>query len=369
MAMKNQNPDEEELYTFVVEWFDSVADLTRKYHLRYWPSDNSLSMYDVAKNRLFLKRIVNQDISFPNDLYVGKTIVVYSRQLKIIDYADAFTRNKFESISNCYHILFIGFKSFTAFLAQIYKHDTASFHYKSIHSIYANQRIQHHLKLKKENEILITCEFVGSKDIALAFNECSNNAECEFTAKMCDETADQSLLHEIKQSASSADLSEESVSSVCLIKPHALSFASAIIDDVLNEGFFISAIATKKLTLSEAKRFYQVYEGVVKEYSYMIEQILSGSVIALQVQCNSMDVHNGNENEKNVANVQVDEINSNAAFQEFREFVGPKDPEIAKYIRPHTLRAKYGVDVVQNAIHCTDLQEDGGLETKFFFSA
>jgi nucleoside-diphosphate kinase len=46
---------------------------------------------------------------------------------------------------------------------------------------------------------------------------------------------------------------------------------------------------------------------------------------------------------------------------------GPIDPEIAKNLRPNTLRAKFGVDRVKNAIHCTDLPEDGVLESQYFF--
>lgn len=39
--------------------------------------------------------------------------------------------------------------------------------------------------------------------------------------------------------------------------------------------------------------------------------------------------------------------------------------EVAKHLRPHTLRAKFGVDKVRNAIHCTDLPDDAGLEVRW----
>lgn len=44
------------------------------------------------------------------------------------------------------------------------------------------------------------------------------------------------------------------------------------------------------------------------------------------------------------------------------------DPEIAKNLRPNTLRGRFGVDRCKNAIHCTDLPEDGTLESEYFFS-
>ena len=65
--------------------------------------------------------------------------------------------------------------------------------------------------------------------------------------------------------------------------------------------------------------------------------------------------------------------------QEFRQVAGPHDPEIGfdtlilidliqlnatsgKYVRPDTIRAKFGKDRINNALHATDLPEDGVLE-------
>ena len=44
------------------------------------------------------------------------------------------------------------------------------------------------------------------------------------------------------------------------------------------------------------------------------------------------------------------------------------DPEIAKSLRPNTIRAKFGHSKEINAVHCTDLPEDGQLEVEYFFS-
>ena len=59
--------------------------------------------------------------------------------------------------------------------------------------------------------------------------------------------------------------------------------------------------------------------------------------------------------------------NSDNVVCEFRELCGPHDPDIAKVLRKDTLRSKFGLDRVQNAVHCTDLPEDGLLECEFFF--
>ena len=61
------------------------------------------------------------------------------------------------------------------------------------------------------------------------------------------------------------------------------------------------------------------------------------------------------------------EVRQENAVASFRELCGPMDPEIAKNLRPNTLRARYGSDRVKNAVHCTDLPEDGVLESQYFF--
>ena len=51
-----------------------------------------------------------------------------------------------------------------------------------------------------------------------------------------------------------------------------------------------------------------------------------------------------------------------------RELCGPADPEIARMMRPNSIRAKFGLNKTQNAVHCTDLAEDGQLEVSYFFT-
>ena len=45
---------------------------------------------------MFMKRMACGSIS-TKDLYLGSIITVFSRQLKLVDYGDLFTKNKFES--------------------------------------------------------------------------------------------------------------------------------------------------------------------------------------------------------------------------------------------------------------------------------
>lgn len=66
--------------------------------------------------------------------------------------------------------------------------------------------------------------------------------------------------------------------------------------------------------------------------------------------------------------VQVATRDGREPVEAFRQLVGPRDPELARVLRPNTLRARFGVSRVRNAVHCTDLVEDGPLEASYFFS-
>ena len=81
----------EDRYVFETDWFDSQADLIRKYLFTYYPKDNSIEMYDIKNKKVFLKRMAYAQISM-DELYLGSIITVYSRQLKLVEYGDLFTR-------------------------------------------------------------------------------------------------------------------------------------------------------------------------------------------------------------------------------------------------------------------------------------
>jgi len=41
--------------------------------------------------------------------------------------------------------------------------------------------------------------------------------------------------------------------------------------------------------------------------------------------------------------------------------------ELARHIRPNSIRALFGRTKAKNAIHCTDMPEDAILEVEYFF--
>jgi len=87
----------EDRFVFIVEWYDAAASLIRNYNLTFYPKQNAIEMYDLKNKRVFLKKTEMPDLTM-QDLYLGSIISVFSRQLKIVEYADVFTKAQFEEV-------------------------------------------------------------------------------------------------------------------------------------------------------------------------------------------------------------------------------------------------------------------------------
>ncbi|KAF5399153.1 Nucleoside diphosphate kinase [Paragonimus heterotremus] len=78
-------------YSFIVEWYDPYATIVRTYVLGYHSEKNSVEM---KTHKLFLKSTKVDDLKL-SDFYLGSCITVLSRTLRIIDFADNFTKKAF----------------------------------------------------------------------------------------------------------------------------------------------------------------------------------------------------------------------------------------------------------------------------------
>ena len=77
-------------YAFLAEWYDDQASLTRSYQLLFHPHDQACEMFDLKSRRTFLRRTKLESLSL-GQLYIGATVHIMSRQLKIVDYGDEYT--------------------------------------------------------------------------------------------------------------------------------------------------------------------------------------------------------------------------------------------------------------------------------------
>ncbi len=126
-----------------------------------------------------------------------------------------------------------------------------------------------------------------------------------------------------------------------MIKPTAVrkGYAGAILDMTIKGGFRIKAMKMTRLSLEEAQTFYGVHKGR-PFFEDLTRFMSSGPIIAAVLE---------KEN----------------AVEEWRNFIGATNPAEAA---EGTIRALYGTDVGQNAVHGSDSDENALIESRFFFS-
>ncbi|MCO5595813.1 hypothetical protein L7F22_049863 [Adiantum nelumboides] len=78
-------------FAFIVRWLDPKTLLIWHYQLFYYTYDQSVEMFDIKNQRIFLKRVSHPEIHLEH-LYIGASISLYSRQLIIESYGDEFTK-------------------------------------------------------------------------------------------------------------------------------------------------------------------------------------------------------------------------------------------------------------------------------------
>eukprot|EP00922_Rhytidocystis_sp_ex-Travisia-forbesii_P040134 GHVS01059687.1.p1 GENE.GHVS01059687.1~~GHVS01059687.1.p1 ORF type:complete len:375 (+),score=30.25 GHVS01059687.1:2034-3158(+) len=345
-------------HAFLVEWWDTQAELVRQYNLIFYPVDKTLEMWDLRTRRLFLKRC-----RFPVDekeLCIGAVVTVYSRQLKIVDFADSYTRTHFNKVQRS-ALLMVPVSALDHLgktLSILQQHDILLTQIKSCNRL--DKAVVEKLlrgydaicSLPEKSLIdelsarpCVCMEIVWKQEVE-AQNELQdlsvNHVILDVSMADCRQTVEDLFTAHMKTAASFG----ASENSTCgIIRPHALKSAGLIIDQICESGFSINSIQLQRLDNAEAEHFLEVYKTAVPGYSQMVDDLCSGSCIALEV-CSSRD----------------------DTVQAFRELCGPHDPEIAKHLRPKSIRAMYGDTRVQNAIHCSDLLDDGKLEVEYLFS-
>ena len=136
---------------------------------------------------------------------------------------------------------------------------------------------------------------------------------------------------------------------LCVIKPHTvLDGAAGLVLDIIQDHFVITALRQVHLDKVAAAEFLEVYKGVLVagEFNSMVDEMVSGPCVA----------------------VEVADRDGASPVEAFRELCGPMDPELGRVLRPKSIRAQFGLNKMRNAVHCTDLPEDGQLEVEYMFS-
>uniref|UniRef100_A0A3B1K946 Nucleoside diphosphate kinase homolog 7 n=1 Tax=Astyanax mexicanus TaxID=7994 RepID=A0A3B1K946_ASTMX len=319
-------------------------------------------LFDVKNQRTFLRR-TKYDELHPEDLFVGNRVNVFSRQLNLIDYGDQYTANKLGSqkertlamikpdavtkVGDIIQMIYdAGLIVTKARMTRLSGKQAADFYMEHQSKSFFNNLVQFVssgpvivMELMGDEAVSVWRKVLGPTDSSVARKDASASLRAQFgtdgtknaghgSDSMASAARELEFFFPSTAGHSPPNTAKFSDCTCCIIKPHAVS-----------EGKIQFSLQFS-LDRANAEEFLEVYKGVVTEYT--VTELCSGPCMAL-------------------------EILSTDAPREFRMFCGPADPEIARHLRPTTLRALYGKNKVQNAVHCTDLPEDGLLEVQYFF--
>ena len=366
----------DERYAFIAEWYDPNASLIRRYQLLFYPADNTVEMFDIKNRRLFLKRSKCPQVKF-SDLFLGAVVNIHSRQLTIADFGDDFTTKKLSSkkektfglikpdcVAKMGDILERvnkeGLIVTQLKMVQLSQKQAAEFYAEHEGKQFFSNLLEYMtqgpivaFEIMGADAVSKWREILGPTDSSVARQEAPNSIRAQFgtdqTQNSCHgadspESAKREADFFFGTKQKCKNTAKFRDSTLGIVKPHAVieGLTGRIMKEISSAGLEVTAVQLHNIEKANAREFYEVYKGVVAEYNQMVEELSSGPCIAFEV--SGTDAHGT-----------------------FRELVGPNDPEIARHLRPHTLRAKFGQDKIKNALHCTDLPDDSILEVEYFF--
>lgn len=305
---------------FEIEWYDDFAKTQVTLFLKYFVSNHTIEILRPNK-QAFLKQIFYPDIKI-DDLFIGNSVMIYNRLYFIKEYANVSTKSFM--LARETHVLVEISDGFIDEAINILR--TAKSYNLKISSLKSTQR-NYFIEVVGLNSAKVVDEFIDSI--------------------LSNKTTARKLQHDeitrILRDSPPSELKE--YASLCLVKPHVFKDQKLgeVLRDITEAGFIVGGLLSIHLTLNMAEELMDVYKLFAINYSSMIEHLCSGPVLAIMIRGNHDIV------------------------QDFREFCGPFNPDIASVLRPKSLRSQYGVNTLLNGFHCTDLPEDGEMECRYIF--
>jgi nucleoside-diphosphate kinase len=303
---------------------------------------------DIKNRRKFLRRCEYPGIRFEN-LFIGATVNVYARELVIVDFGDEFTKGALQTKMEKTLALIKpdaylkagkiidaiqadGFRIAQLRTIQLTIRDAEEFYaehrgkpfykglteFMSSGTIVAMELVADGAIQKWRRLIGPTNTFTAQKDApgslrALYGTDGTRNA-CHGSDAVA--SANRELNFYFGQPGRFPPTARFTNCTLAIVKPHAMvkKVAGKIIDGIIEDGFEVSSMQLLNLTRVNAGELLEVYKSVLPEYNKMAEELSNGPCIALEVRAEN-------------------------AVQALRALAGPHDPELARVLRPKTLRA------------------------------
>jgi nucleoside-diphosphate kinase len=342
----------EETFLFVVEYFDPMPRLKRQYLLKLYTEDMDVEMVDLRSKKMFLKRSPCPPHLKKEDFFIGGKVLLFARELDIVEYGDGKTRTALQHQLQ-QSIMLLPFDTqamWGTLIETLIERNIMIAQAKSVmvppeiaNACCNTLKSRNNGSLQSPNGVLILV-LQGEDGINVVQGVVSqiDRDNALFVSSNEAET------NELRSMLLNADSLESNVTldscTCCIVKPHAVrdKLFGKILSHILSQQYEISAMTSIFFERPAAEEFLEVYQGVVPEYSDHVVEFCGGMCIAM-------------------------ELRAQDAVSTFRQTAGPWDVEMAKELRPDTLRGLYGIDRVRNAVHCTDLESDASAECEYVF--
>jgi len=314
-------------YGFTVEWFDRQADMIREYVLTAFvqPKGNlEVAMYDPKTNRSFLKRVEMPHLAL-QDFRIGAIVMIHARQLKVTSYNDDRTHCALEQLHGgvCFLTVPSMFRHFGTLLERFER---------------AGLRVAR-LRLVNDNGPTFAVQLTG-EDAQQRWTSIARSLDDGCMQKVTTTELDSYFDRSKFPSTAAFDNC-----TLCLIRPHAVrdGGVGTVISAIMEAGIEVAASQMLTLGRAEAAELFDVYKGVLPYYSELIDGMTCGPLVAIEAR------------------------GAPGVCEQLREVCGPHDVDMARYLRPNSLRARLGKDNANNGVHSTDLEEDGEREVSYVF--
>jgi len=314
-------------YGFTVEWYDKQADLLREYQLTLFEpvqGDVEVSMYDHKTHRAFLKRMEIPGLAL-RDFHAGSTITVHARQLKVKAYADERTRQAVEALHQSVCVLTKP-NMFSKLGMLLEDAENKGLRLKRF-------------RLVNESGPVAALELGGPGTAA------KWDAIVRSVPEGCVQTVDREVLDGYWDASRFPCTAAFDNCTLGIVRPHAVKDGGVgvALASVMQAGLELSAAEMVSLNRTQAAELLDVYKGVLNYHSDLVDCMCSGPCLAMEIRA------------------------EDGVVEKARELAGPHDVDMAKYLRPSSLRARLGKDNSSNGVHVTDLDEDGEREVSYVF--
>lgn len=285
---------------------------------------------------------------------VGSKVIIYARELDIVDYGDVHTRQILQHQTQQASVILPAatYTQWGMILSSLESNGLTAVKVKTV--LMADNLIDQLSEALQDSKI---SDILPSNTIALVLllqgEECITKLQAlcvqiykDWGAELLPTASDRQNATVVATIFSTSRGSTATFDSCtcCIIKPHAVKdkLTGSVLDMIISAGFEVSAAESLFFDRSKADEFLEVYKGVIPDYGDQALQLSSGLCIAL-------------------------ELRGQDAVYMLRQLAGPWDVNIAKELFPNSIRGKYGLDALRSVVHCTDLEEDAKLETQYCF--